>query len=209
MPRPPRVPLDPFIHFSLLTRSANLPRSNVGMFEKRSLLILHRRTRSPSRLVKRNAVPCGGDPPICHPTAGKDPRTYDFAWALPNEEVEHDSWFAESLGEGRRDTSCGEGRRPLCRQDPPLAGAPRFVYCGETGPKSFKPHRLRYSTPIDGKQRQNGPRLLAFHAGRTIIAVIVSMSLGGPAQGEGGMQKCHRRESTCVHRDWITEDSTR
>lgn len=37
---------------------------------------------------------------ICHLTAGKDHRTYDLALAILNEEVEHESWFAEFLGEG-------------------------------------------------------------------------------------------------------------
>ena len=37
---------------------------------------------------------------ICHMTAGKDHRTYDLALAILNEEIEHESWFAEFLGEG-------------------------------------------------------------------------------------------------------------
>jgi len=37
---------------------------------------------------------------ICHLTAGKDHRTYDLSLAILNEEVEHESWFAEFLGEG-------------------------------------------------------------------------------------------------------------
>lgn len=37
---------------------------------------------------------------ICNLTAGKDHRTYDLALAILNEEVEHESWFSEFLGEG-------------------------------------------------------------------------------------------------------------
>ena len=37
---------------------------------------------------------------ICAMTAGKDHRTYDLALAILNEEIEHESWFSEFLGEG-------------------------------------------------------------------------------------------------------------
>ncbi|MBT9159273.1 MAG: DNA protection during starvation protein [Dehalococcoidia bacterium] len=37
---------------------------------------------------------------ICNLTAGKDHRTYDLSLAILNEEVEHESWFSEFLGEG-------------------------------------------------------------------------------------------------------------
>jgi ferritin-like protein len=37
---------------------------------------------------------------ICNITAGKDHRTYDLTLAILNEEVEHESWFSEFLGEG-------------------------------------------------------------------------------------------------------------
>ena len=37
---------------------------------------------------------------ICNLTCGKDHRTYDLALAILNEEVEHEAWFAEFLGEG-------------------------------------------------------------------------------------------------------------
>lgn len=37
---------------------------------------------------------------ICNITAGKDHRTYDLSLAILNEEVEHESWFSEFLGEG-------------------------------------------------------------------------------------------------------------
>jgi ferritin-like protein len=36
---------------------------------------------------------------ICNYTAGKDHRTYELALAILNEEVEHESWFSEFLGE--------------------------------------------------------------------------------------------------------------
>ncbi len=37
---------------------------------------------------------------ICNLTTGKDHRTYDLALAILNEEIEHESWFFEFLGEG-------------------------------------------------------------------------------------------------------------
>ncbi len=37
---------------------------------------------------------------ICNYTAGKDHRTYELALAILNEEIEHESWFSEFLGEG-------------------------------------------------------------------------------------------------------------
>jgi ferritin-like protein len=37
---------------------------------------------------------------ICNIAAGKDHRTYDLSQAILNEEVEHESWFSEFLGEG-------------------------------------------------------------------------------------------------------------
>jgi ferritin-like protein len=37
---------------------------------------------------------------ICNLTAGKDHRTYELSLAILNEEVEHESWFSEFLGEG-------------------------------------------------------------------------------------------------------------
>jgi ferritin-like protein len=37
---------------------------------------------------------------ICNFTVGKDHRTYELALAILNEEVEHESWFSEFLGEG-------------------------------------------------------------------------------------------------------------
>jgi len=37
---------------------------------------------------------------ICNLTFGKDHRTYDLALAILNEEIQHESWFSEFLGEG-------------------------------------------------------------------------------------------------------------
>ncbi|MEN4068085.1 MAG: DNA protection during starvation protein [Methanobacterium sp.] len=37
---------------------------------------------------------------ICNITAGKDHRTYDLSLAILNEEIQHESWFSEFLGEG-------------------------------------------------------------------------------------------------------------
>jgi ferritin-like protein len=37
---------------------------------------------------------------ICNFTFGKDHRTYDLALAILHEEIEHEAWFAEFLGEG-------------------------------------------------------------------------------------------------------------
>lgn len=37
---------------------------------------------------------------ICNITAGKDHRTYDLSLSILQEEVQHESWFSEFLGEG-------------------------------------------------------------------------------------------------------------
>ena len=37
---------------------------------------------------------------VCNLTAGKDHRTYDLSLSILNEEIEHESWFSEFLGEG-------------------------------------------------------------------------------------------------------------
>jgi hypothetical protein len=42
----------------------------------------------------------GGYLAICNYTAGMDHRTYDPAPAILHEEVEHEAWFSEDLGEG-------------------------------------------------------------------------------------------------------------
>lgn len=37
---------------------------------------------------------------ICNMTAGKDHRTYELAQAILNEEIQHEAWFSEFIGEG-------------------------------------------------------------------------------------------------------------
>ncbi len=37
---------------------------------------------------------------ICNMTAGKDHRTYDLSLSILHEEIQHESWFSEFLGEG-------------------------------------------------------------------------------------------------------------
>ncbi len=51
-------------------------------------------------LVGAERCAVAGYTEICHLTAGKDHRTYDLALAILNEEIEHESWFSEFLGEG-------------------------------------------------------------------------------------------------------------
>ncbi|EKD27752.1 MAG: ferritin Dps family protein [uncultured bacterium] len=51
-------------------------------------------------LVKAERCAVYGYTNICNITAGKDHRTYDLALAILNEEIEHESWFSEFLGEG-------------------------------------------------------------------------------------------------------------
>jgi ferritin-like protein len=51
-------------------------------------------------LVEAERCAVRGYSHICNLTAGKDHRTYDLSKAILNEEVEHESWFSEFLGEG-------------------------------------------------------------------------------------------------------------
>jgi ferritin-like protein len=51
-------------------------------------------------LVEAERCAVRGYTGICNMTAGKDHRTYGLAQAILNEEVEHESWFSEFLGEG-------------------------------------------------------------------------------------------------------------
>jgi len=51
-------------------------------------------------LVEAERCAVRGYTHICNLTAGKDQRTYDLALAILNEEIEHESWFSEFLGEG-------------------------------------------------------------------------------------------------------------
>jgi ferritin-like protein len=51
-------------------------------------------------LVEAERCAVRGYTHICNVTAGKDHRTYDLSLAILNEEVEHEAWFSEFLGEG-------------------------------------------------------------------------------------------------------------
>jgi ferritin-like protein len=51
-------------------------------------------------LVEAERCAVRGYTGICNMTAGKDHRTYALAQAILNEEIEHESWFSEFLGEG-------------------------------------------------------------------------------------------------------------
>lgn len=51
-------------------------------------------------LVEAERCAVRGYTHVCNMTAGKDHRTYDLAQAILNEEIEHESWFSEFLGEG-------------------------------------------------------------------------------------------------------------
>jgi ferritin-like protein len=51
-------------------------------------------------LVEAERCAVRGYTHICNITAGKDHRTYDLSSAILNEEIEHESWFSEFLGEG-------------------------------------------------------------------------------------------------------------
>jgi len=51
-------------------------------------------------LVEAERCAVRGYTQICNVTAGKDHRTYDLALAILHEEVEHEAWFSEFLGEG-------------------------------------------------------------------------------------------------------------
>lgn len=51
-------------------------------------------------LVEAERCAVRGYTHLCNLTAGKDHRTYDLSQAILNEEIEHESWFSEFLGEG-------------------------------------------------------------------------------------------------------------
>jgi ferritin-like protein len=51
-------------------------------------------------LVKAERCAVAGYTAVCNMTAGKDHRTYDLSLAILHEEIEHEAWFAEYLGEG-------------------------------------------------------------------------------------------------------------
>jgi ferritin-like protein len=51
-------------------------------------------------LVEAERCAVRGYTHICNLTAGKDHRTYQLSLAILNEEIEHEAWFSEFLGEG-------------------------------------------------------------------------------------------------------------
>ncbi len=51
-------------------------------------------------LVEAERCAVRGYSNICNVTAGKDHRTYDLAQAILHEEIQHEAWFSEFLGEG-------------------------------------------------------------------------------------------------------------
>ncbi|MCS7385996.1 MAG: DNA protection during starvation protein [archaeon GB-1867-005] len=50
-------------------------------------------------LVEAERCAVRGYTQICSMTAGKDHRTYDLSLAILHEEVQHEAWFSEFLGE--------------------------------------------------------------------------------------------------------------
>ena len=51
-------------------------------------------------LVNAERCAVAGYSQVCDMTAGKDHRTYDLALAILHEEIEHEAWFSEFIGEG-------------------------------------------------------------------------------------------------------------
>lgn len=51
-------------------------------------------------LVEAERCAVRGYTAICNLTTGKDHRTYDLSLCILHEEIEHESWFSEFLGEG-------------------------------------------------------------------------------------------------------------
>jgi ferritin-like protein len=51
-------------------------------------------------LVAAERCAIAGYSAVCNYTAGKDHRTYDLSLAILHEEVEHEAWFSEFIGEG-------------------------------------------------------------------------------------------------------------
>jgi ferritin-like protein len=66
---------------------------------------------------------------ICNITFGKDHRTYELSLAILNEEIEHESWFSEFLGEG----PSGHIRRGAPGESPYTS---RFLVAPSNGHKS-------------------------------------------------------------------------
>jgi len=63
---------------------------------------------------------------VCDMTFGKDPRTYDLAARILNEEIEHEAWFIELLAHerdasrSRRATSAEASPEKPLQQESPL-----------------------------------------------------------------------------------------
>ena len=70
--------------------------------------------------VERCAV--RGYTQLCDLTAGKDYRTYDLWLSILNEEIEHESWFAEFLGRVPPAIACA-GRGLALRLEIPEVGS--------------------------------------------------------------------------------------
>jgi ferritin-like protein len=51
-------------------------------------------------LVEAERCAVRGYTEVCNMTQGKDHRTYDLSLAILHEEIEHEAWFSEFLGEG-------------------------------------------------------------------------------------------------------------
>ncbi len=51
-------------------------------------------------LVKAERCAVNGYTALCNYTVGKDHQTYDLSLAILHEEIEHEAWFSEFLGEG-------------------------------------------------------------------------------------------------------------
>ncbi len=51
-------------------------------------------------LVNAERCAVAGYTQVCNMTFGKDHRTYDLALAILHEEIEHEAWFSEFIGEG-------------------------------------------------------------------------------------------------------------
>ena len=70
---------------------------------------------------------------VCNLTAGKDHRTYDLSLSILNEEIEHESWFSEFLGEGPSWPLHAQGRD--------------FTLCVEVSPVNREPVTLLFLFP--------------------------------------------------------------
>jgi ferritin-like protein len=73
-------------------------------------------------LVEAERCAVRGYTHLCNMTAGKDHRTYALCLAILNEEIEHESWFSEFLGEGPSGHFVRRGETsPFVRQFMPSA----------------------------------------------------------------------------------------